>query len=141
VAVDRARLLDRRFLDALDGFAGGAPIDLDAPIRAGSRLTVRAAIELFDAQIASRHLDFAARALRARGEGFWTMQIDIDTAVLETMLTHATMAARFARYIHDPIVVDGFIVATGDSGYQIHRDHRGPGGGSWSPQVECFVCR
>jgi 2-oxoisovalerate dehydrogenase E1 component len=85
VAVDRAPLLDRRFLDALDGFAvgaldsfaGGAPIDpvhgLDAPIRAGSRLTARVAIDLFDAQIASRHLDFAARALRARGEGFYTI--------------------------------------------------------------------
>jgi 2-oxoisovalerate dehydrogenase E1 component len=77
VAVDRAPLLDRRFLDGLDGLASGPPGDLrlglDAPIRAGSRLTARAAIELFDAQVASRHLDFAARALRARGEGFYTI--------------------------------------------------------------------
>jgi 2-oxoisovalerate dehydrogenase E1 component len=76
VAVDRAPLLDRGFLDALDRFAGpdgGAPIELDAPIRAGSQLTARAALDLFDAQIASRHLDFAARALRARGEGFYTI--------------------------------------------------------------------
>ena len=77
MAVDRAPLLDRRFLDALDGFAAGATIDpahgLDAPIRAGSQLTARAAIDLFDAQVASRHLDLAARALRARGEGFYTI--------------------------------------------------------------------
>src|SRR5204863_2511175 len=46
---------------------------LDAPIRPGSRLTARTAIELFDAQAASRHLDFAARALRARNEGFYTI--------------------------------------------------------------------
>jgi len=75
VAVDRAPLLDRRFLDGLDGLPSGPPgaLELDAPIRAGSRLTARAAIELFDAQVASRHLDFAARALRARGEGFYTI--------------------------------------------------------------------
>jgi 2-oxoisovalerate dehydrogenase E1 component len=73
VAVDRAPLLDRRFLDGLDGLAGAPPLDLDAPIREGSRLTARAAIALFDAQVASRHLDFAARALRARGEGFYTI--------------------------------------------------------------------
>jgi 2-oxoisovalerate dehydrogenase E1 component len=73
VAVDRAPLLDRRFLDGLAGLASVPPIDLDAPVRAGSRLTARAAIDLFDAQVASRHLDFAARALRARGEGFYTI--------------------------------------------------------------------
>jgi 2-oxoisovalerate dehydrogenase E1 component len=73
VAVDRAPLLDRKFLDGLDALEDRAPLDLDAPIRAGSRLTARAAIELFDAQVASRHLDFAARALRARGEGFYTI--------------------------------------------------------------------
>ena len=88
MAVDRAPLLDRRFLDQLDALASGPTLDpavdptlapaapalgLDAPIRAGSGLTARAAIELFDAQIASRHLDFAARALRARGEGFYTI--------------------------------------------------------------------
>jgi 2-oxoisovalerate dehydrogenase E1 component len=73
VAVDRAPLLDRRFLDGLQALEDRAPLDLDAPIRAGSRLTGRAAIELFEAQVASRHLDFAARALRARGEGFYTI--------------------------------------------------------------------
>src|SRR5215510_12606340 len=76
MAVDRAPLLDRRFLDALDALAaqGGRPaLALDAPIRDGSRLTARAAIDLFDAQVASRHLDYAARALRARNEGFYTI--------------------------------------------------------------------
>jgi 2-oxoisovalerate dehydrogenase E1 component len=76
VAVDRAPLLDRRFLDALDALesvAAPPPLDLDAAIRPGSRLTARAAIDLFDAQVGSRHVDFAARALRARGEGFYTI--------------------------------------------------------------------
>jgi 2-oxoisovalerate dehydrogenase E1 component len=73
VAVDRAPLLDRRFLDTLDALDDHPPLDLEAAIRPGSRLTARAAIDLFDAQVASRHLDFAARALRARGEGFYTI--------------------------------------------------------------------
>src|SRR5215468_5229064 len=76
MAVDRAPLLDRRFLDALDALAaqGARPATaLDAPIRAGSRLTARGAIDLFDAQVGSRHLDYAARALRARNEGFYTI--------------------------------------------------------------------
>jgi 2-oxoisovalerate dehydrogenase E1 component len=76
VAVDRAPLLDRRFLDALDTLepiAAPPRLDLAGPIRPGSGLTGRRAIELFDAQAASRHLDLAARALRARGEGFYTI--------------------------------------------------------------------
>ncbi|HEX4419176.1 MAG TPA: thiamine pyrophosphate-dependent enzyme [Kofleriaceae bacterium] len=76
MAVDRAPLLDRKFCAGVRALAGGPAVpalDLDAPIRAGSGLTARAAIELFDAQLASRHLDFAARALRARGEGFYTI--------------------------------------------------------------------
>ncbi len=76
MAVDRAPLLDRQLLDGLDLLAAGpvrTPLDLDAPIRAGSTLSARTAIDLFDAQAASRHLDLAARALRARGEGFYTI--------------------------------------------------------------------
>jgi 2-oxoisovalerate dehydrogenase E1 component len=75
--VDRAALLDRKFLDGLAALAGAevpaAAAALDDPIRPGSRLTRRAAIALFDAQAGSRHLDLAARALRARGAGFYTI--------------------------------------------------------------------
>ncbi|MGE0547120.1 MAG: dehydrogenase E1 component subunit alpha/beta [Kofleriaceae bacterium] len=42
-------------------------------MRPGSRLSARMAIDLFDAQISSRHLDLAARMLRGRGEGFYTI--------------------------------------------------------------------
>jgi 2-oxoisovalerate dehydrogenase E1 component len=42
-------------------------------VRAGSRLTKALALELFDAQLASRHLDLAARWLRSFGEGFYTI--------------------------------------------------------------------
>lgn len=42
-------------------------------IRAGSALTTRLALTLFGAQLASRHLDIAARWLRERGSGFYTI--------------------------------------------------------------------
>src|ERR1700751_6172710 len=43
------------------------------PIRPGSALTGQRCLELFDAQLASRHLDIAARWLRAQGAGFYTI--------------------------------------------------------------------
>ena len=44
-----------------------------APVRPGSALTGRLCLDLFDAQLASRHVDLAARWLRARGAGFYTI--------------------------------------------------------------------
>ncbi|MEO6820996.1 MAG: thiamine pyrophosphate-dependent enzyme [Candidatus Nanopelagicales bacterium] len=43
----------------------------DAP--ASGSLSASAALALFDAQVASRHLDLAARLLRAQGQGFYTI--------------------------------------------------------------------
>ena len=43
------------------------------PIRPGSGLSIARSLELFEAQMASRHLDFAARWLRARGAGYYTI--------------------------------------------------------------------
>jgi 2-oxoisovalerate dehydrogenase E1 component len=48
------------------------PARYDA-IRPGSSLSVARCLELFDAQLASRHLDVAARWLRARGAGYYTI--------------------------------------------------------------------
>jgi len=68
--------LDRRFLSAVrdlpGGGKGGTP-DRAAPVRAGTGLTGGQAIALFDAQAGSRHLDLAARYLRAEGHGFYTI--------------------------------------------------------------------
>ena len=61
---------------ALDGRpgqdAGPRPAGPD-PIRDGSALTGQRGLELFDAQLASRHLDLAARWLRAQGAGYYTI--------------------------------------------------------------------
>jgi 2-oxoisovalerate dehydrogenase E1 component len=47
--------------------------DDQAPLVAGSALTVAGALDIFDSQLASRHLDLAARALRAQHKGFYTI--------------------------------------------------------------------
>jgi 2-oxoisovalerate dehydrogenase E1 component len=54
------------------GQASVRPAPYDA-IRSGSNLSVARCLELFDAQLASRHLDVAARWLRARGAGYYTI--------------------------------------------------------------------
>jgi 2-oxoisovalerate dehydrogenase E1 component len=43
------------------------------PIRPGSGLSVEGCLDLLGAQLASRHLDSAARWLRARGAGYYTI--------------------------------------------------------------------
>ncbi len=50
--------------------AGAGPA---AAVRPGSALTGERCLELFDAQLASRHLDVAARWLRSRNAGFYTI--------------------------------------------------------------------
>jgi 2-oxoisovalerate dehydrogenase E1 component len=49
------------------------PAEPGRPVRPGSALTVGRCLDLFDAQLASRHLDLAARWLRARGAGYYTI--------------------------------------------------------------------
>lgn len=56
--------------------SAAAPAGTDAagqPVRPGSLLTAGRCLELLDAQLASRHLDEAARWLRSRGTGFYTI--------------------------------------------------------------------
>jgi len=45
----------------------------DSPIRDGSSLTARVCLALFDVASGSRHLDLAARYLRSRGKGYYTI--------------------------------------------------------------------
>ncbi|MHB1593140.1 MAG: thiamine pyrophosphate-dependent enzyme [Streptosporangiaceae bacterium] len=50
--------------------ADGAPA---RPVRPGTGLSAARCLQIFDAQLASRHLDEAARWLRGRGTGFYTI--------------------------------------------------------------------
>ncbi|MEU7908175.1 thiamine pyrophosphate-dependent enzyme [Actinoplanes sp. NPDC049118] len=66
--------LDERFRDAVSALQPGEQRRTpDEPVRDGSALTGVQARELFDAQLASRHLDLAARWLRSFNEGFYTI--------------------------------------------------------------------
>src|SRR5690242_11511110 len=71
-----AEQVDERFTAAVAALPDGARIRsarLDDPVEPGATLSVRQAMDLFDAQLGSRHLDLAARWLRSRGKGFYTI--------------------------------------------------------------------
>src|SRR5215468_2294497 len=76
---DRRDEVEQNFADSvLKLRAASTPVslsgqDLPGAIRAGSALTGERCLELFDAQLASRHLDLAARWLRQRKAGFYTI--------------------------------------------------------------------
>ncbi|QHG82144.1 thiamine pyrophosphate-dependent enzyme [Rhodococcus rhodochrous] len=61
--------LDERFVTAVRALPEHAPPELPVDRRVDHDLLVR----YFDAQVQSRHLDFAARTLQGRGEGFYTI--------------------------------------------------------------------
>ena len=67
--------LERNFRGALAAVSPGAASrpDLDQPVHDGSRMTGRTALAVFDAMLASRHLDLAARYLRKEGSGVYTI--------------------------------------------------------------------
>ena len=73
MAVNRAGIVDNNvtaLLRTLGGEANGNP---DLELRPGTSLTGRRALALFQTQVESRHLDLAARALKARNECFYTI--------------------------------------------------------------------
>lgn len=74
MAVNRAGIVDKNFVGRLSELsAGPTRNDLDSPVREGTSLTARRAIDLFRTQIESRHLDLAARVLKAKNECFYTI--------------------------------------------------------------------
>lgn len=73
MAVNRAKVVDDNLIQALKGMSPRPPRDLDQPVAPGSSLTGRVGLALFEAQATARHLDFAAREMRARGESFYTI--------------------------------------------------------------------
>lgn len=74
MAVNRAGIVDRNFVALLEQLPEGPRRDdLDSPVREGTSLTAREALALFECQVESRHLDLAARALKARNACFYTI--------------------------------------------------------------------
>ncbi len=68
-----AEAVDAGFADAVAAFRPGRRRGWRDPVRDGARLTVERCLELYDAQLKSRHLDLAARELRSAGRGFYTI--------------------------------------------------------------------
>ncbi len=66
-----AETLDQAFVQTLR--QADAVTSSEAGERLASVLTPQDAVAIFDAQLTSRHLDFAALALRERGQGFYTI--------------------------------------------------------------------
>src|SRR4029453_10042891 len=76
MAVSRAEIVERNVEKRLSEWAArpAAPrLDPEAPIREGAALTAREAVSLFVSLGASRALDLEARALKAKGVGFYTI--------------------------------------------------------------------
>ncbi|MCO6439655.1 MAG: MFS transporter [Nitrococcus mobilis] len=73
--INRAEIVDRNFLQLLQTWDEPLPRRpaLTEPVRNDSTLSGTAFLELFESQMLSRHLDFEARAMRARNEGFYTI--------------------------------------------------------------------
>lgn len=74
MSADRVTIVEEnldRFLAELT--ASVPPLAADEPLRPGSSLTAARARELFEDMVLSRSLDTAARVLKARGQGFYTI--------------------------------------------------------------------
>ncbi len=69
-AVNRAEIVDQNFLAFLDDWESEGDGTGSAPQSGPDRDTF---LRIFEAQLASRHLDLVAREMRARNEGFYTI--------------------------------------------------------------------
>jgi 2-oxoisovalerate dehydrogenase E1 component len=69
-----AEPIDEHFITTVSAMSTSAgKRSHDDVVRDGSSLTIGQCLALFDAQLGSRHLDFAARWLRSQGNGYYTI--------------------------------------------------------------------
>ncbi len=74
MAVNRAAIVDANFSEAISELhAGPRRSDLDSPVREDSALSARLALEIFESQLTSRHLDLVSRELKAQNQSFYTI--------------------------------------------------------------------
>jgi 2-oxoisovalerate dehydrogenase E1 component len=98
-SINRAEVVDANFIRFCQEW-DRAPMRrprLDDSVRPGDELQVEDFLELLQSQMLSRHLDFEARAMRMRGEGFYTIGSSghEGNAVLGRLLRHTDPA-----YLH-----------------------------------------
>src|SRR5690606_38292742 len=65
--------IERAFTESVRVLAPKPPRDPSLQLRDGTALTGERALALWSSQLTSRHLDLAARWLRGRGLGFYTI--------------------------------------------------------------------
>ncbi|WP_347351443.1 thiamine pyrophosphate-dependent enzyme [Intrasporangium sp.] len=65
--------VDAHFRRAVGALPARSARDLRDVVRDGTGLTGAEALDLFEAQTTSRHLDFAARSMQSQGHGFYTI--------------------------------------------------------------------
>ncbi len=72
---NRADVVDKNFIALVKNWSEGpaSAAGFDRPLRDGSSMTGRDAVELFESQMTVRHLDLIARVLRARNAAFYTI--------------------------------------------------------------------
>src|SRR4051794_37380883 len=112
---------------------------LDDPVEPGSTLSVQQAMDLFNAQLGSRHLDLAARWLRSRGKGFYTIGSSghegnvavaaalrpTDPALLHYRSWRPAQGLRSARSPHHPADLDDRLPPSASGrGRLLHRPGR-----------------
>lgn len=74
MSTNRAAAVDQQFIAHVKGLAHpGRARDGQAPVRDGSSLTGEKLVELFESQMICRLLDLAARELRAKDQGYYTI--------------------------------------------------------------------
>jgi 2-oxoisovalerate dehydrogenase E1 component len=73
MSANRAEAVDKQFIDFVKALAPAPRRDPAAPVRAGSRLTGAKLVELLESQLQCRILDLAARELRAKDQGYYTI--------------------------------------------------------------------
>lgn len=73
VSSEATEPIDAAFVAAVGQMRPLRQVDEHRPLRRGGSLTGLKCRKIFDAQIASRHLDFAARRLRELGDGYYTI--------------------------------------------------------------------
>jgi 2-oxoisovalerate dehydrogenase E1 component len=74
VTFDRVSVVERALDDYLAGAPGAAErLAPDAPLRGGSGLIARKAVELFEDQVTSRSIDVAGRELKKTDRSFYTI--------------------------------------------------------------------
>ena len=74
MSTNRVAIVEKALDDWLESAApAGALLGPDEPLRPGSGLSARSALELFEDQVTSRALDVAARELKKSSRSFYTI--------------------------------------------------------------------